>query len=47
MKKIELLSPAGNMDSLIAAVEAGCDAVYLGGTLLVQGLLLVILMMMK
>lgn len=33
MKKIELLSPAGNMDSLIAAVQAGCDAVYLGGTL--------------
>jgi putative protease len=33
MKKIELLSPAGNMESLIAAVEAGCDAVYLGGTL--------------
>ena len=33
MKKIELLSPAGNMDSLIAAVMAGCDAVYLGGTL--------------
>ena len=33
MKKIELLSPAGNMDSLIAAVAAGCDAVYLGGTL--------------
>ena len=33
MKKIELLAPAGNMDSLIAAVHAGCDAVYLGGTL--------------
>ena len=33
MKKIELLSPAGNMDSLIAAIEAGCDAVYLGGTM--------------
>ena len=33
MKRIELLSPAGNMDSLIAAVQAGCDAVYLGGTL--------------
>ncbi len=33
MKKIELLAPAGNMDSLIAAVQAGCDAVYLGGTL--------------
>ena len=31
MKKIELLAPAGNMDCLIAAVEAGCDAVYLGG----------------
>ena len=33
MKRIELLSPAGNMDSLVAAVQAGCDAVYLGGTL--------------
>lgn len=33
MKKIELLAPAGNMSSLIAAVEASCDAVYLGGTL--------------
>lgn len=31
MKKPELLSPAGNMNSLIAAVEAGCDAVYIGG----------------
>lgn len=31
MKKPELLSPAGNMDSLRAAVLAGCDAVYLGG----------------
>ncbi len=28
--KIELLSPAGNMESLKAAVSAGCDAVYLG-----------------
>lgn len=33
MKKIELLAPAGNMDSLKAAIMAGCDAVYLGGTL--------------
>ena len=33
MKKIELLSPAGNMESLVAAVQGGCDAVYLGGTL--------------
>lgn len=31
MKKVELLSPAGNMDSLKAAIEAGCDAVYVGG----------------
>lgn len=31
MKKPELLAPAGNMDSLKAAISAGCDAVYLGG----------------
>ena len=31
MKKIELLAPAGNMECLRAAIEAGCDAVYLGG----------------
>jgi len=31
MKKIELLAPAGNMDALKAAVQAGCDAVYVGG----------------
>lgn len=31
MKKPELLSPAGNMECLQAAVLAGCDAVYLGG----------------
>lgn len=30
-KKIELLAPAGNMECLIAAIEAGADAVYLGG----------------
>ena len=30
MKK-ELLSPAGNFDSLISAIHNGCDAVYLGG----------------
>lgn len=33
MKEVELLAPAGNMDSLKAAVMAGCDAVYLGGVL--------------
>lgn len=30
-KKPELLSPAGSMESLRAAVQNGCDAVYLGG----------------
>lgn len=33
MKKPELLSPAGDMECLYAAVSAGCDAVYLGGKL--------------
>lgn len=31
IKKPELLSPAGSMESLKAAVNSGCDAVYLGG----------------
>lgn len=31
MKKPEILSPAGNMECLYAAITAGCDAVYLGG----------------
>ncbi|TYP49821.1 DUF3656 domain-containing U32 family peptidase [Thermosediminibacter litoriperuensis] len=31
MKKPELLSPAGNIEALRAAVENGADAVYLGG----------------
>lgn len=31
MKKVELLAPAGNYDSLIGALNAGADAVYLGG----------------
>lgn len=31
--KPELLSPAGNFECLKAAIEAGCDAVYLGGKL--------------
>ena len=29
---IELLAPAGNMESFFAAIFAGADAVYLGGT---------------
>lgn len=28
---IEILAPAGGMESLLAAVRCGCDAVYLGG----------------
>lgn len=31
MRKPELLSPAGSMESIYAAVANGCDAVYLGG----------------
>ena len=31
MKKPELLAPAGNMESMKAAINAGCDAIYLGG----------------
>jgi len=31
MKKVELLAPAGNKESLIAAINAGADAIYLGG----------------
>lgn len=31
MKRIELLAPAGNMNGLYAAIEAGADAVYIGG----------------
>lgn len=31
MEKVELLAPAGDMDSLYAAVQNGADAVYLGG----------------
>ncbi len=30
MKKVELLSPAGNIESLIQAINHGADAIYLG-----------------
>ena len=33
MKKIELLAPAGDFSCLVAAIEAGADAVYIGGKL--------------
>ena len=32
MRRIELLAPAGSMESLYAAVQAGTDAVYMGGS---------------
>lgn len=32
MKNVELLAPAGSMDSLIAAINNGADAIYLGGS---------------
>ena len=32
MRKTELLAPAGSYDSLVAAVNAGADAVYIGGS---------------
>lgn len=31
MKKVELLAPAGSMESLVAAINKGADAIYLGG----------------
>ena len=31
MNNIELLAPAGSYESLVAAVNAGTDAVYIGG----------------
>ena len=31
-RKVEILSPAGSLDSLKAAVHAGADAVYVGGS---------------
>ena len=32
MKRPELLAPAGSMEALLAAVNNGADAVYLGST---------------
>lgn len=32
MKRVELLAPGGSMESLYAAVLAGCNAIYMGGS---------------
>lgn len=32
MNLLEILSPAGSMESLKAAINAGCDALYIGGS---------------
>ena len=32
IRKPEVLSPAGSMESVRAAVNAGCDAIYIGGS---------------
>ena len=32
MKRVELLSPVGNIEMLYQAIHNGCDAVYLSGT---------------
>lgn len=32
MNKVEILSPAGSVESLKAAVNASCDAIYIGGS---------------
>lgn len=42
--KIEILAPAGSMDSVIAAVRSGADAVYLGEKEFSAVLLRIILM---
>lgn len=33
MRKIEVLAPAGSFEALEAAINGGCDAVYVGGTM--------------
>ena len=40
MKKIELLAPAGDKESLIAAVQNGADAIYLVHVLLQKVLMM-------
>ena len=30
--RVEILAPAGSMESMMAAVQAGADAIYMGGS---------------
>ena len=32
-RMVEILAPAGSYESMVAAVNAGADAVYIGGSL--------------
>ena len=31
MKKPEILAPTGTIESVMAALNGGCDAIYIGG----------------
>lgn len=33
MRKIEILAPAGSYETMVAAINGGCDAVYVGGAM--------------
>lgn len=33
MRKIEILAPAGSYETMVAAINGGCDAVYVGGNM--------------
>lgn len=33
MRQIEILAPAGSFETLVAAINGGCDAVYVGGAM--------------
>ncbi len=37
--RVEILAPAGSMESMMAAVQAGADAIYMGGSRFGAGLM--------
>ena len=45
MNKPEILAPVGNIDAFWSAIEAGCDAIYLGGKMFGARAFLIILPM--